>query len=518
MKQECGEGKPVLGSTGSDNLDDLRARAEQVFHDFEVHYHSVIAAMQKGINLQEDIEDRMRTLTQFPAYNPNPVMQVAPDGMIRYANVASQHLLKYWNCEVGTPVPADIQSLIGQVLEDGKRCEIEVQIDERYLSLNLAPYSDNALVNIYGLDITERMQIEVALRESEEATRMLLESAPVGIVIVNDEGCIDMVNTKALELFGYTSVDLIGQSIGILVPDVYKDIHTQQCMKFRSDPHVRPMGTGMNLTAKRIDGSSFPVEISLGFIRTKKGLVTMSFIVDITERQQIEAQREHLMRMMVHDLRSPLSSTLTSLEYLKAITGDVLEGDHVKLLDIATNSADKMLKLVNAILDVNRLKSGAMPLVRNVVDLIDLVREVVDEMDVLAGEKDIKISVDIPSNLPPIDVDPGLIARVIQNLVNNAIKFTPEEGFIHLKAWQLQDDPEKLVMSVRDSGPGIPLEIRDRLFQEFVTGMQAGRGSGLGLAFCKLAVGAHAERIWVESEIDAGTAFFFTLPVADEDD
>jgi PAS domain S-box-containing protein len=502
----------------SDNLEQLRARAERVYQDFETHYHSMLFAMQEGIAVQEEISDRMRSLTQFLGHNPNPVLQVTPDGVIRYANVASASLLKRWSCDVNQPVPDDIKALISKVLESDDRLETVVSVDGRFLSLTIAPYSDKQFINIYGLDITDRKLTEVALSESEQATRTLLESAPIGIVIVDDRGNIDMVNNKALAMFGYKQSELVGKPIGKLVPDIYKDVHAQQCMRYRSDPHIRSMGTGIDLNAQRKDGSTFPVEINLGYVRTIRGLLTMSFIVDITQRQQSEVQREHLMRMMVHDLRSPLSSTLTSLEYLKAISVDVLVGDQQKLLEIAINSADKMLKLVNAILDVNRLKSGAMPLVRNVVDLPDIASEVVDEADVLAGEKNIAISMDISKELPPIDVDPNLITRVIQNLVNNAIKFTQEEGSIQLMAWQDQSDLSKLYMAVRDTGPGIPVEIRERLFQEFVTGIQMGRGSGLGLAFCKLALEAHDERIWVDSVAGEGTTFTFTLPVAEEEE
>jgi PAS domain S-box-containing protein len=518
MEKDHEDGQLDARPASSDNLEYLRERAEQVFQDFENHYQSILTSMREGIAVQEAIEGRMRSLTQFPGHNPNPVLQVTPDGVIRYANVASTDLLKTWSCDVGQPVPEHVRALVIQVLTSGERLETEVQVADRFLSLMVAPYSDKQHINIYGLDVTDRKQAEVALRDSEEATRMLLESAPIGIVIVDDRGLIKMINKKSLAMFGYLEVDLVGESIGMLVPDMYRGIHAQQCMNYRSDPHLRPMGNGMDLNAQRKDGSVFPVEINLGFIHTKQGLLTMSFIVDITQRQQSEAQRENLMRMMVHDLRSPLSSTLTSLEYLRAISGDTLVGDQVKLLDIAVNSADKMLRLVNAILDVNRLKSGAMPLVRNIVDVTDITDEVVAEAAVLSSDKDIKITTDIPATLPPIDVDPILIARVIQNLLNNAVKFTPEGGAIHLKAWQAPDDLTKLYMAIQDTGPGISPDIRDRLFQEFVTGLQMGRGSGLGLAFCKLALEAHGERIWIDSEVGKGSTFTFTLPVADEED
>jgi PAS domain S-box-containing protein len=517
MGQDHKDGQLDAPKGADDNLESLRKRAEQVFQDIETHYRSIMTAMQKGIVVQEEIEDRMRSLTQFPGHNPNPVLQVTPDGVIRYANMASKAMLQSWSCGVNQPVPEKIYANILQVLESGESMETEVQVDSRFLSLTISPYLDKQHINIYGLDVSDRKQAEDACHESEETIRMLLESAPIGIVIVDDHGFIYMINKQALTMFGYGQANLLGESIGQLVPDVFKDIHAQQCVDFRSDPHVRPMGIGMNLSAQRKNGSTFPVEINLGFIPTNAGLLTMAFIVDVTLKQQIEAQRENLMRMMVHDLRSPLSSMLTSLEYLRDISGDVLVGDLQKLLDISVNSAKKMSKLVNAILDVNRLKSGAMPLVRNVVDLPDIASEVFDEVEVIANEKNLTLTMDMPSTLLPIDVDPSLIMRVIQNLMNNAIKFTPEGGAVHLKAWQEQDDSTHLHVSLQDTGPGIPEEIQDRLFEEFVTGLHVGRGSGLGLAFCKLALEAHGQRIWVDTEIGQGTTFTFTLPVAEEE-
>ncbi|MDF1512587.1 MAG: PAS domain S-box protein [Anaerolineae bacterium] len=514
---------------GIDNLEQLRTRAQHIFKDFETHYQSILDAMQEGIMIQEEIEDRMRSLSQFPGHNPNPMLQVTPEGVIRYANSASALLLEHWASGINQLVPPGFQAYINQVLKTGERTEAEVNVDGRTLSLSIAPYSNKQHINIYGLDITDRKQTEVALRESEETTRMLLESAPIGIIIIDDSANITMVNQQASVMFGYEKTELLRQPIGQLVPEVYREVHTQQCLNFRNDPRVRPMGSVMDLTGLRKDGSIFPTEISLGFIRTKQELLVMAFIVDISQKQEIEAQRENLMRMMVHDLRSPLASTLTSLEYLRAISGDALEDDHLKLLDIAVNSADKMLKLVNAILDVNRLKSGAMPLVRNIVDVPDIVNDLMDEVGVMADDKNISMTMEIPDSLPPVYVDSLLITRVIQNLVNNAIKFTPDGGSITMKAWwdlenaqksvaaESGGNVEKIYFQVQDTGPGIAQDIRDRLFQEFVTGKLPGRGSGLGLAFCKLAVEAHDERIWVESDPGKGATFTFTLPVADEE-
>jgi signal transduction histidine kinase len=174
-----------------------------------------------------------------------------------------------------------------------------------------------------------------------------------------------------------------------------------------------------------------------------------------------------------------------------------------------------MLDLVNAILDISRLESGRMPLDRAEVAVGDLITATVAAQLPVALEKDLELEREVPSDLPAAWVDAKLMERVLQNLVGNAVKFTPDGGVVRVTAEidGAETDP-RILVAVSDTGPGISLQIRDRLFQKFVTGRQEGRGSGLGLAFCKMVVEAHDERIWVESTPGEGTTFFFTLPVA----
>jgi signal transduction histidine kinase len=129
-------------------------------------------------------------------------------------------------------------------------------------------------------------------------------------------------------------------------------------------------------------------------------------------------------------------------------------------------------------------------------------------------ERDLDYEVCIDDDLPPAWGDKGLIERVIQNLVGNAVKFTPPGGRVEIEAYAEPDIPDKLRVSVRDTGPGIPPEIREHLFQKFVTGQQERTGSGLGLALCRMVIEAHGERIWVSRTSESGTTFTFTLPQA----
>jgi signal transduction histidine kinase len=182
-------------------------------------------------------------------------------------------------------------------------------------------------------------------------------------------------------------------------------------------------------------------------------------------------------------------------------------------VETAQRSGGKLLRLINSILEVSRLEQGALPMTRQSVVLASLVPEVLSLQAPLADEKRLRLVSDVPASLPPAWADRDLVTRVVQNLVDNAIKFTPRGGEIRIVATQIEAELPALQVTVGDTGPGIPGELSGRLFAKFATAPGEGRGSGLGLAFCKLAVEAHGGRIWVSSEPSQGASFHFTLPV-----
>lgn len=239
---------------------------------------------------------------------------------------------------------------------------------------------------------------------------------------------------------------------------------------------------------------------------------------DVTEERLLEKMRDDLTHTMVHDLRNPLTAISGSLQLVNKVGGTLLPVQQ-QMLDIARNRAQTMMELVNGILDVSRLESGRMPLERSRVSPAELVAAAVQAQSPLAADKNLNLQTTAPNTLPPVWVDAQLVNRVLQNLLGNAIKFTPPGGRIQITAEpgdaavQLNGCTGCVRISVSDTGPGIPPELHSRLFQKFATGLQEGSGSGLGLAFCKLAVEAHGGRIWVDSEPGHGATFTFTLPV-----
>ncbi len=233
---------------------------------------------------------------------------------------------------------------------------------------------------------------------------------------------------------------------------------------------------------------------------------------DVSERQALDELRADLTSMIFHDLRSPLGNVISSLEVLHAS----LPADDETLqsvLGIALRSGRRLSRLVESLLDLGQLESGKAVLHKAPGAIGTIVVEAVEEILPVAEAKGHLLQFAFaPGDLPQIDMDPDMIRRVLINLLENAIKYTRSGGRITISA---RAHEGQVLISVSDTGPGIPTSEQQHIFDKFSRVQEAGRpkGLGLGLAFCRLAVEAHNGRIWVESQEGQGSVFHFTLPV-----
>lgn len=233
---------------------------------------------------------------------------------------------------------------------------------------------------------------------------------------------------------------------------------------------------------------------------------------DMTDERELNKIREELVHTMVHDLRNPLTNIFGSLEFLGDEVGPTLSVDYQQVLEIARTNAMHMVDMVAAILEINRLESGQVPLDQKPISLPTLISKVVRTQSNLAKNKNIDLDLETAGDLPLAWADGRLFERVLQNLLDNAIRFTPTNGKIKICASLESPRSNWLLVSVSDTGPGIPEDDQDRIFQKFTTARHEQSGTGLGLAFCKMVVDAHGGRIWTENNETEGTTFYFTLP------
>ncbi len=355
-------------------------------------------------------------------------------------------------------------------------------------------------------------QYAEAITEEQSRLQALIESNRGGIILIGMDQRMLVVNAPALIL-----LHLAGH------PDdwVNRPIQDALAILERHAPRARrailnelhrtkagdePPGEGeFDVPPRKIHWLNLPV------MTGKSPLGRLVMLRDVTEERLLERMRDDLTHTMVHDLRNPLTAISGAMSLLDRRIADTLSPSQRQLWDIAQTNTEMMLKLVSAILDISRLESQQMPLEHTLILLPDLVAGVLETQSVLAIDKGLHLESDVSPTLPPAWADAGLIERVLHNLVGNAIKFTPAGGTVRVTAHPEVSEQSKIRVSVSDTGLGIPAEIQDRLFQKFVTGEQEERGSGLGLAFCRMVIETHDERIWVESTSESGATFSFTL-------
>ncbi|MCA9975132.1 MAG: GAF domain-containing protein, partial [Anaerolineales bacterium] len=360
----------------------------------------------------------------------------------------------------------------------------------------------------------EQARLFHAVSQEQSRLQALIEADREGIVMVGTDGRILVMNSPVLSFLHLPGqpADWIGRSLyGALsqlrqqAPAVIRTVVAE--MKRVRVGH-EPAGEGeFEIDGKAVNWRNLPV------MDGKKPLGRLLVLRDVTEERLLERMRDDLMHTMVHDLRGPLTSIAVSLHLLDLLTSELNDERSRSTLLRAHKSMETVMELVNAILDISRLESGRMVLNLEALSLSRLAADLLDWQLPLLNDKNLNLELAIPDDLPQVRGDNELLNRVLQNLLGNAIKFTPEGGTIGLKATHIPETMHVQVI-VSDTGSGIPAEIKDRIFQKFTKGGQEESGSGLGLYFCKMVIEAHGERIWVGESVGQGTAVHFTLPVA----
>jgi PAS domain S-box-containing protein len=343
------------------------------------------------------------------------------------------------------------------------------------------------------------------IQKAHERYRELFEDSVDAILITDWEGRVLEANRQAVILSGYSTDELHALSVDQLHEVKWNRTGLNFETLKRSDECTYESG----LLKK--DGGSTPIEVHARRVEFDETDSIQWIIQDITERKELDALRDDMIAMIYHDIRSPLGNVVSSLEMMSSLMPD--DETLVSMLNIARNSTARIQRLVNSLLDINRLESGQHIIDQNSIDPQALIRESIRDVMPAAAGRQQNIENKVTTVLPLIWVDVDMIHRVFINLLENAIKFTPVDGQIQIGA---QTDGIFVKFWIRDNGPGISPADRERIFDKFirVRGKSRTVGLGLGLAFCRLAVHGHGGEIWVESELEKGSTFWITLPVA----
>jgi two-component system, NtrC family, sensor histidine kinase KinB len=253
-----------------------------------------------------------------------------------------------------------------------------------------------------------------------------------------------------------------------------------------------------------------PVEVYVREVKIDNKSHLQWIFRDISERKNLDILREDLLSMLYHDLRSPLSNVVSSLDAIDTILPVDTDPIIKPLVVIAKRSAHRLQRLTNSLLDINRLEAGQSILHYKNFSPDEVIEESLEVVLPIAKSKQLEIIKKFPREKPSLQGDPDMIQRVFTNLLENAVKFSPTEGDIEV-GYALEEDKYKFW--VQDNGPGISPGDREKIFDRFtrLSSENSPKGLGLGLTFCRLAVEAHGGKIWVESEPEKFTRFYFTL-------
>ena len=359
--------------------------------------------------------------------------------------------------------------------------------------------------------IFKQREAFIRLVSAEEKFRSLAQSAVDAVIMCDRKGEIVFANKSVETIFGYTERELIGKTDAVLMPERFKKAHFAGIEKMTRNAPPILLGKITELEAVKKDGTEFPIELSISSWEGKGGMFFTSVIRDITERVELQKLRRDLTGMLVHDIKNPLAGiTAIAQACLDGLAGSFTPEQHKAMVSIQT-SAKKVLHLVMNLLEIDKMEDRNFMPQKAAFKAEELVKPLA--WLVVLAESELK-QVSIVTE-PEITVfaEKELIIRVLENLLNNAVKHSPQNGRIVLK---IKKEPGRVLFEVIDNGEGIPKEYLPRLFGKFFTVQEAQMktkvDTGLGLAFCKLAVEAHGGKIGVESEAGKGSRFWFTLP------
>jgi PAS domain S-box-containing protein len=365
---------------------------------------------------------------------------------------------------------------------------------------------------------------ELTISESRMAA--LTATAVDAIISISAEGIILNVNIATERLFGWTTDEMVGQNINMLMPEPYRSEHDGYLSRYLDTGEARIIGSAREVMARRKDGSTFPIRLAVGHARLPEGNMFVGYITDITERRLLEqdlrdaktraeqaaAARTAFLANMSHEIRTPMNSILGFAEVL---LNSKPTQEQAHALGIMRNSARSLLRLLNEILDSAKLDRGAMELLHLPFDLRALAEEVIAAMTTTADKKAIRLSLDYDDDLPTRFLGDELrVRQVLSNLLGNAVKFT-HEGEVALS---IAADGGKVHFTLSDTGIGIAADRLERIFDPFTQAdaslARRYGGTGLGTTISKQIVELMKGRIWVESEVGRGSHFHVLVPLS----
>jgi PAS domain S-box-containing protein len=430
----------------------------------------------------------------------------------RFKDVHPFHRAQYVKSPRLRPMGADLD--LYALRKDGTEFPVEISLSP------MESEEDNLIIAAIR-DVTDR-------KRADEKFRSLLESAPDAMVVVDQKGLIQLVNSQTEKMFGYDRVEIVGEPVEMLVPRRFRKKHAKHRDGYVEEHPVRPMGIGLDLFGLRKNGTEFPVEISLSPLETEEGLLVSAAIRDVTQRKrmeedvqklnedlkqraaQLEAANKELEAFsysVSHDLRAPLRSIDGFSHVVLEDYGEQLPADARGYLERVRAAAQRMAVLIDDLLNLSRVTRTALQ--PRFINLSKMAGDIVQGLR--ESQPDRQMTFSLTPDLM-VEADPHLMHIVLENLLSNAWKFTSKQEQTVIEFGQKAHTKER-TFYVRDNGVGFDMAYADKLFGVFqrLHSVSEFPGTGVGLATVHRIIAIHGGRIWADSAEGKGTTFYFTL-------
>jgi two-component system sensor histidine kinase VicK len=366
----------------------------------------------------------------------------------------------------------------------------------------------------HGIDITEQTHAEEELNALMRQRQSILDSVGDGILGMDMEGRLTFINRSAAEMLGYSAQDLLGQNMHALIHHSRADgtpYPAEESDIFGSAKREAPLHVDDDVFWRK-DGKALPVEyVACPLVESDHTDGIVVAFTDVTERRRLDRMKDEFIATVSHELRTPLTSLRAALGLVASGALEKRPEKIPQMLDIALANCDRLVRLVNDIVDFERIGSGTLPLHKSEWNAIDLLRRAMDPERSAASRAGLTFRIDVQ----PVDVwvDGDRILQVMGNLIRNAIKFSEKGGEIRLGARATSET--EVTFEVQDQGAGIPEDKLDLIFERFqqadASDSRMQGGTGLGLALCRGIINQHGGRIWAKSSPGSGSTFYFTV-------
>ena len=349
--------------------------------------------------------------------------------------------------------------------------------------------------------------------DARRRLQLLLDHMPDGVIAFDAAGKVEWINPAARLMFQCSVADTVGRPVSELMPGM--DLAAAEPQPTVPEGMLPVQAPRLALRGRRRDGAEFPLEAELVRLRADGALVGMCVCRDLSLSQRIEHMKHEFVSMVSHELRTPLTSLRGSLALLADGTIEGLPDDARRLLRLASDNSERLVHLVNDILDFEKLRAGALRLDIEELDLADAAQQAIDAIEGMARQAEVVLRV-LPTEAAfPVQADPARLVQVLGNLLSNAIKYSPRHGTVLVI---LTRRSEWARLTVRDQGPGVPAEFAPRLFEPFEQARDPRQrkqgGTGLGLAISRALMEMMQGSIGLETApAGEGARFWIELPL-----